>query len=285
MTMAREEVSRAAQAPAVQESCLSEVSKTGAPWKKVWFRVYDFPSPVLPKIETTLMPRSGWQASRRLKCSSLSTQSSSSWFSRGNARNPPCFAAPSSPSLFLFIGISSHLSGVLSFASLSCAVGVASSAAASSLLASPPPPCRSITCPSNSVMPSDAISPEGCSALSPFHDGHCSTASPAASISIELEFCSLSPSSSNPFEFSPVCFPGIPFTFIAFPAAFRMSSIVWFDVSSSFGFFAACELGFGLSSAKAISAIPEPIFPKSAPFPSSCPPFVAAGSDCAPAAP
>ena len=31
----------------------SEVGKTGSPWKKVWLSVYDLPSPVLPKMDTT----------------------------------------------------------------------------------------------------------------------------------------------------------------------------------------------------------------------------------------
>lgn len=55
--------SNAAHTPTVQDSCVGEVLKTSLPIKNVWFRVWDLPSPVLPKMDTTFSSCSGLQFS------------------------------------------------------------------------------------------------------------------------------------------------------------------------------------------------------------------------------
>ena len=55
-TMARLTSSYAAHTPTVQESWDDEVGNISWPSKNVWFRVCDFPSPVLPNMDTTFMP-------------------------------------------------------------------------------------------------------------------------------------------------------------------------------------------------------------------------------------
>lgn len=72
MTTTRWTGSIAAHTPTVQDSCVGEVLNTSRPRKKVWFRVWDLPSPVFPKMETTLSSSLGLQPS-------LITNSSSSF--------------------------------------------------------------------------------------------------------------------------------------------------------------------------------------------------------------
>lgn len=55
--------SYAAQMPTVHEVWDAEVENTSWPLKNVWFRVYDLPSPVLPKMETTFKVSLSGQAS------------------------------------------------------------------------------------------------------------------------------------------------------------------------------------------------------------------------------
>jgi hypothetical protein len=71
----------AAQTPTVHDSWVGDVWNTSRPRKKVWFSVWDFPSPVLPKIDTTLRSSSGLQSSRL-------TKSSSSFNYRGKTTEP-----------------------------------------------------------------------------------------------------------------------------------------------------------------------------------------------------
>lgn len=72
MTTTRWTGSIAAHTPTVQDSCVGEVLNTSRPRKKVWFRVWDLPSPVFPKMETTLSSSLGLQPN-------LLTNSSSSF--------------------------------------------------------------------------------------------------------------------------------------------------------------------------------------------------------------
>ena len=83
MTTTRWTGSIAAHTPTVQDSCVGEVLNTSRPRKKVWFRVWDLPSPVFPKIETTFRSSLGLQAS-------LLTNSSSS-FTWGWTQHQPCW--------------------------------------------------------------------------------------------------------------------------------------------------------------------------------------------------
>uniref|UniRef100_A0A6B0UYA8 Putative secreted protein n=1 Tax=Ixodes ricinus TaxID=34613 RepID=A0A6B0UYA8_IXORI len=67
----------AAQAPTVHDCCCEDVRKTGAPPKKVWFSVWLLPSPVLPKMDSTLTGRSTPQPRRRENSSGEDTCSTS----------------------------------------------------------------------------------------------------------------------------------------------------------------------------------------------------------------
>lgn len=73
MTTTRCTGSIAAHTPTVQDSWVGEVVNTSRPRKNVWFRVWDFPSPVFPKMETTLRSSSGLQPSLLTKSSSSFT--------------------------------------------------------------------------------------------------------------------------------------------------------------------------------------------------------------------
>ena len=65
--------------------CFSSVYlNTGAPAKKVWFRVWDLPSPVLPRMETTLQLVVTSHPSFSHQLPTLSTLICSSWSSRRN---------------------------------------------------------------------------------------------------------------------------------------------------------------------------------------------------------
>ena len=66
-------VSNAAQMPAVQDTWWADVLKISLPPKKVWLRVCDLPSPVLPNMETTLTSWPGSHPNFRMKSSSLVT--------------------------------------------------------------------------------------------------------------------------------------------------------------------------------------------------------------------
>jgi hypothetical protein len=59
--------------PTVQEVCDVEVANTSSPEKNAWFKVCDFPSPVLPNIETTFKVSSSGHASFLTKSSLFST--------------------------------------------------------------------------------------------------------------------------------------------------------------------------------------------------------------------
>lgn len=73
MTTTRCTGSMAAQTPTVQDSWLGEVLNTSRARKKVWFSVWDLPSPVFPKMETTLRSSSGLHPNLLTKSSSSVT--------------------------------------------------------------------------------------------------------------------------------------------------------------------------------------------------------------------
>ena len=72
-TMAWLTLSYAAHTPTVQESWDDEVGNISWPSKNVWLRVCDFPSPVLPNIDTTFMPVSPVHDSFAMKSSTVCT--------------------------------------------------------------------------------------------------------------------------------------------------------------------------------------------------------------------
>jgi hypothetical protein len=65
--------SNAAHTPRVQASCSDDVWNTSSPLKNVWFRVWDFPSPVLPNTDTTFTRVEVSQFNRFTNCSSDET--------------------------------------------------------------------------------------------------------------------------------------------------------------------------------------------------------------------
>lgn len=77
MTTTRCTGSIAAHTPTVQDSWVGDVVNTSLPRKNVWFRVWDLPSPVFPKMHTTLRSSSVAQPSLLTKSPSSFTWKSS----------------------------------------------------------------------------------------------------------------------------------------------------------------------------------------------------------------
>jgi len=87
-TMARRSRSYAAHTPAVHDDWRWDVLNTSAPPNRVWFSVWDFPSPVLPNIETTFTGALTSQPSRPINsslsrtCHIYSTITTAIWISK-----------------------------------------------------------------------------------------------------------------------------------------------------------------------------------------------------------
>ena len=87
--------SKAAHTPEVQLVCWLLVGKTSSPQKKVWLRVCDFPSPVLPRMLTTLVTADESQPSLEQSSEGEVMESCSVWSIRRKdwlSSIPPCKA-------------------------------------------------------------------------------------------------------------------------------------------------------------------------------------------------